>query len=82
MHRAKIDGNAELHQFCELLEQSVIEAVEAGKMTKDLAILATGNWDVQEGRDYQNTEDYMNSIDEIFKQKWMKRLPKYRRLHE
>ncbi len=34
-----------------------------GKMNKDLAILATGSWDVQEGRDYQNTEDYMNSVD-------------------
>jgi len=42
-------------------------------MTKDLAILATGTWDVQEGRDFLNTEDYMNSIDDIFKQKWMKR---------
>jgi len=42
-------------------------------MTKDLAILATGTWDVQEGRDFQNTEDYMNSIDVIFKDKWMKR---------
>jgi len=73
MHRAKIDGNTELHAFCELLEQSVIEAVEQGHMTKDLSILAKGTWDVQEGRDYENTEDYMNSIDTIFKQKWMKR---------
>jgi len=42
-------------------------------MTKDLAILATNSWDVQEGRDYLNTEEYMNAIDVIFKDKWMKR---------
>jgi len=58
MHRAKIDGNTELHEFAQTLEDSVIAAVEAGKMTKDLAILATGSWDVQEGRDYQDTESF------------------------
>lgn len=66
MHRAKLDGNTDLHNFCQMLEDSVIEAVESGKMTKDLAILALGRSDVQEGRDYQNTEDYMNSVDAIF----------------
>jgi len=52
MHRAKIDGNTELHEFAQLLEDSVIGAVESGHMTKDLALLATGSWDVQEGRDF------------------------------
>jgi isocitrate dehydrogenase len=55
-----------------MLEESVIEAVEAGHMTKDLAILATGSWDVKEGRDYLNTEAYMNKVDEHFKAKWDK----------
>jgi len=73
MHRAKIDGNVELHDFAQLLEDSVIGAVENGHMTKDLAILATGSWDVQEGRDFQNTEDFMNSIDVLFKQKYTKK---------
>jgi len=41
-----------------MLEASVIEAVEAGHMTKDLAILATGSWDVKEGRDYLDTESF------------------------
>ena len=67
MHRAKIDGNTELHTFAQTLEDSVIASVEAGHMTKDLAILATGSWDVQEGRDYLDTEGFMNSIDETFK---------------
>ena len=73
MHRAKLDGNTELHHFAQTLEDSVIESVEAGKMTKDLAILATGSWDVQEGRDYLDTEGFMNAIDETFRSKWGKR---------
>ena len=71
-HRAKLDGNEELQKFCQLLEDSVIEAVESGKMTKDLAILAKGTWDVKEGRDYQVTEAFMDSVDAIFKDKWDK----------
>mmetsp|Transcript_24352 Transcript_24352/g.37697 ORF Transcript_24352/g.37697 Transcript_24352/m.37697 type:complete len:425 (-) Transcript_24352:41-1315(-) len=69
-HRAKLDNNAELLKFTELLEQSVIETVEAGHMTKDLAILATGSWDVKEGRDYLDTETFQDKIDSIFRDKW------------
>jgi len=58
MHRAKLDGNEELKEFSLMLEASVIEAVEGGAMTKDLAILATGSWDVKEGRDYLDTESF------------------------
>lgn len=42
LHRAKIDKNQELHKFGTTLERAVIETVEQGKMTKDLAILAKG----------------------------------------
>ena len=35
-------------------------------MTKDLAILATGRWDVKEGKDFMVTEQFMDKIDEIF----------------
>jgi len=69
-HRAKIDDNVELAKFSTLLEESVIEAVSSGHMTKDLAILATGSWDVKEGRDYLVTEAFMDSIDNIFREKW------------
>lgn len=71
-HRAKLDGNEELAAFSQMLEDSVIETVEAGHMTKDLAILATGSWDVQEGKDYMVTEAFQDKIDEIFKAKWEK----------
>ena len=69
-HRAKLDNNPKLMRFCTLLEESVINAVEQGAMTKDLAILATGSWDVQEGRDYLVTEDFMDKVDRIFAAKW------------
>jgi isocitrate dehydrogenase len=39
MHRAKLDKNPALLDFCEKLEQVCIETVESGKMTKDLAVL-------------------------------------------
>ena len=71
-HRAKLDKNADLSKFCELLEEAVIGAVEQGVMTKDLAIISTGSWDVKEGRDYVKTEDYMDKVDELFKVKWEK----------
>lgn len=66
-HRAKLDNNQELLKFSHMLEESVIETVEAGAMTKDLAILATGSWDVKEGKDYLLTEAFMDKIDDKFK---------------
>ena len=38
-HRAKLDDNAALMEFAETLERVVVETVEAGHMTKDLALL-------------------------------------------
>jgi isocitrate dehydrogenase len=38
-HRAKLDDNAELRNFAETLDRVVVETVEAGHMTKDLALL-------------------------------------------
>jgi isocitrate dehydrogenase len=69
-HRAKLDNNQELMHFCTHLEAAVIDAVESGSMTKDLAILATGNWDVKEGRDFVNTEKFMDSIDAKFRERY------------
>ena len=51
-HRGKLDNNSDLQRFCQSLEDAVIKTVEGGKMTKDLAILATGRSDVKEGIDY------------------------------
>jgi isocitrate dehydrogenase len=38
-HRAKLDDNAPLRHFAETLERVVVETVESGHMTKDLALL-------------------------------------------
>ena len=38
-HRAKLDNNAELENFAATLERVCVETVEAGFMTKDLALL-------------------------------------------
>lgn len=60
MHRAKLDGNAELHNFCEKLEQVCVETVEAGEMTKDLAILIYGDNVTKEN--YLNTEGFLAAL--------------------
>jgi isocitrate dehydrogenase len=45
-HRDKLDGNEELRDFAETLERVVVGTIEAGFMTKDLALLvgADQNW--------------------------------------
>jgi len=45
-HRAKLDNNAELAKFATTLEKVCVDTVEAGYMTKDLALLvgADQNW--------------------------------------
>jgi isocitrate dehydrogenase len=60
MHRAKLDGNAELHSFCEKLEQVCVETVEAGEMTKDLAILIHGDNVTKEN--YLSTEGFLAAL--------------------
>lgn len=42
-HRAKLDGNAELARFTAALEAVCVETVDAGFMTKDLALSAYGD---------------------------------------
>ena len=45
-HRARIDGNAKLAEFSQALEKTVVDTVESGDMTKDLASLVgpDQNW--------------------------------------
>lgn len=61
LHRAKLDGNTGLKNFCEALESTVIETVEAGKYTKDLAISVTGNNNPARGT-YLNTVAYIEEV--------------------
>ena len=57
-HRAKLDDNAELKNFCETLEKVIVDTVEAGDMTKDLALL------VGPDQKWLTTEGFLEKIDE------------------
>ncbi|XP_048230526.1 isocitrate dehydrogenase [NADP], chloroplastic/mitochondrial [Ricinus communis] len=59
-HRAKLDKNEGLLDFVHKLEGSCIETVEAGKMTKDLAILIHGPKVSREF--YLNTEEFIDAV--------------------
>lgn len=63
MHRGKLDGNDALIDFAQKLEDVVIETVESGKMTKDLAILISAE------QPYLTTEDFLAAIDDNLKAK-------------
>ena len=62
MHRAKLDHNPALLDFCKKLEQVCIETVESGKMTKDLAVLIHGEHLAPEN--YLSTEGFLAALKE------------------
>ncbi len=57
-HRAKLDGNEALARFATTLERVVVETVEAGHMTKDLALL------VGPEQKWLTTMGYLEKVDE------------------
>ncbi|MEO5535617.1 MAG: NADP-dependent isocitrate dehydrogenase [Pseudolysinimonas sp.] len=63
MHRGKLDGNQALIDFAQTLEDVVIETVESGKMTKDLASLVSAE------QAYLTTEGFLEAIDDNLKAK-------------
>ena len=63
LHRAKLDDHADLKNFCETLERVIVETVEAGAMTKDLAILVHKT--NAPARDlWLNTEEFIDKVAE------------------
>ena len=60
-HRAKLDGNDELARFAATLEKVCIDTVEAGFMTKDLALL------VGPDQNWLSTTGFLDKIDENLK---------------
>ena len=60
-HRAKLDDNAELAKFAATLEKVCVATVEAGFMTKDLALL------VGPEQKWASTEGFLDKIDENLK---------------
>ena len=60
-HRAKLDSNGELKTFCDSLEAAVIETIESGAMTKDLAICVHGTTKVTPDQ-YLTTTPFMDAV--------------------
>lgn len=59
-YRGKFDESAEVVQFAEDLERACVEAVESGKMTKDLAICIHGTDAPRDS--YLTTEEFLDEV--------------------
>ncbi len=57
-HRGRLDGTPEVEAFAHALEQVCVQTVEAGQMTKDLALL------VGDGTPWLTTEEFLAALDE------------------
>jgi isocitrate dehydrogenase len=55
-HRGRLDGTPDVTRFAETLEAACIETVEAGEMTKDLAIL------IGKDQPWLQTEPFLDAI--------------------
>ena len=60
-HRGKLDGTPDVIKFAATLEESVIQTVEQGQMTKDLALL------IGEDQPWQTSEEFLDTIAGNFK---------------
>jgi isocitrate dehydrogenase len=60
-HRAKLDKNAELAKFASTLEKVTVDTVEAGDMTKDLALLVGAD------QKWLSTTGFLDKVDENLK---------------
>ncbi len=59
--RGELDGNRDLTDFADRLEKATVQTIEAGKMTKDLALI-TSRKEVT----VLNSEDFIKAIRETF----------------
>jgi len=57
-HRGRVDGTPDVVRFAETLERVIIETVESGQMTKDLALLVGAD------QGFLTTEGFMDAIDD------------------
>src|SRR3954452_17139344 len=60
-HRAKLDGTPQLAQFAGTLEKVTVGTVEAGDMTKDLALLVGAD------QKWLSTTAFLDKVDENLK---------------
>ena len=61
-HRGKLDGTPEVTEFARKLEQVCVQTVEAGHMTKDLAVCIHGN--NPPAGSYMYTTDFLSKLAE------------------
>ncbi|MET8526118.1 NADP-dependent isocitrate dehydrogenase [Micromonospora sp. NPDC005172] len=57
-HRGKLDGTPAVTEFANTLEQVIVDTVEGGQMTKDLALL------ISRDAPWLSTDEFMNALDE------------------
>ncbi|MEM8813106.1 MAG: NADP-dependent isocitrate dehydrogenase [Pseudomonadota bacterium] len=57
-HRAKLDDNEELAKFAALMEKTVVDTIEGGAMTKDLALLVGAD------QAWLSTTGYLDAVSE------------------
>ncbi|MCZ7435483.1 NADP-dependent isocitrate dehydrogenase [Micromonospora sp. WMMC241] len=57
-HRGKLDGTPAVTEFANTLEKVIVETVEGGQMTKDLALL------ISRDAPWLTTDEFMNALDE------------------
>jgi isocitrate dehydrogenase len=65
-YRGMFDSTPEVVKFAESLEKVCIEAVEGGKMTKDLALLIGPN------EPWQTTQQFLDTLDGMLKERMAK----------
>merc|ERR1719433_473603 len=71
-HRGKLDNNQELVDFANNLEAVCVETIEAGGMTKDLALCIKGTIDKVSRSDYLNTFEFLDKLAENLAKKQAK----------
>ena len=62
-HRGKLDGNEELTKFANALEETCIETVVNGEMTKDLAVL------ISRDQKFLTTNNFLEAINKNLQSK-------------
>ncbi len=67
-HRGRLDNTPDLVRWADLLEKTCVSTIEAGFMTKDLAVSIHGN-KVPDGS-YLNTEAFLDKLAENLKRSW------------
>eukprot|EP01064_Diplonema_japonicum_P009801 TRINITY_DN1724_c0_g1_i1.p1 TRINITY_DN1724_c0_g1~~TRINITY_DN1724_c0_g1_i1.p1 ORF type:complete len:272 (+),score=51.34 TRINITY_DN1724_c0_g1_i1:745-1560(+) len=67
-HRGKLDNNRPLQDFASTLEKVVIDTVESGSYTKDLALVVKGGEPTRS--EYLSTDEFLNKLAVNLKSAW------------